>query len=157
GIAPSIAYRREKLESLLRPFGKLEVVKAEDSRAFWQAVRDVVPFADGSENAVWRISTAPASGARVGSAIAAATGAKIFYDWAVGLLWVAMPGEPPHETAIREALAGKGHATLIGASAAVRASAAVFEPLSPDLAALTRRIKESFDPKGVLNPGRMYA
>ena len=42
-------------------------------------------------------------------------------------------------------------------SAAVRASAAVFEPLTPGLAALTRRIKESFDPKGILNPGRMYA
>jgi glycolate oxidase FAD binding subunit len=157
GIAPSIAYRREKLESLLRPFGKLESLAAEDSRAFWRAVRDVVPFADGSKNAVWRISAAPASGAKIASAISAATGAKIFYDWAGGLLWVAMPDEAPYETAIREALRGDGHATLIRASAAVRASASVFEPLEPDLAALTRRIKESFDPKGILNPGRMYA
>src|SRR5450432_949890 len=37
GITPSIAYRREKLEALLRPFGKLEVLAAEDSRAFWRA------------------------------------------------------------------------------------------------------------------------
>jgi glycolate oxidase FAD binding subunit len=157
GIAPSIAYRREKLEALLRPFGKLEVLAGENSRAFWHAVRDVVPFADGSQNAVWRISAAPTSGARIANAIAAATGAKIFYDWAGGLLWVAMPDEAPFETAIREAIKGEGHATLIRASAAARASAAVFEPLTPDLAALTRRIKESFDPKGTLNPGRMYA
>jgi glycolate oxidase FAD binding subunit len=68
-----------------------------------------------------------------------------------------MPDEAPHETAIREAIKGAGHATLIRASAALRASAAVFEPLEPDLAALTRRIKESFDPKRILNPGRMYA
>jgi glycolate oxidase FAD binding subunit len=157
GITPSIAYRREKLEALLRPFGKLEVLAAEDSRAVWRAVRDVVPFADGSQNAVWRISTAPTSGAKIASAITAATAAKIFYDWAGGLLWVAMPNETPHETAVREALKGEGHATLIRASAAVRASASVFEPLTPDLTALTRRIKESFDPKGILNPGRMYA
>jgi glycolate oxidase FAD binding subunit len=157
GIAPSIAYRREKLEALLRSFGKLELLAAEESRALWRAVRDVVPFADGSHKAVWRISTAPASGAKIASAITAATGAKILYDWAGGLLWVAMPEEAPHETAIRQALGGEGHATLIRASAAMRASAAVFEPLTPDLAALTRRIKESFDPKGVLNPGRMYA
>ncbi len=157
GIAPSIAYRREKLEALLRPFGKLESLAAETSRAFWRAVRDVVPFADDSNNAVWRISAAPASGAKIASAIAAATGAKIFYDWAGGLLWVAMPDEAPFETAIREAIKGEGHATLIRASAAVRAGAVVFEPLEPDLAALTRRIKESFDPKGILNPGRMYA
>jgi glycolate oxidase FAD binding subunit len=33
----------------------------------------------------------------------------------------------------------------------------VFEPPEPALAALSRRLKESFDPKGILNPGRMYA
>jgi glycolate oxidase FAD binding subunit len=33
----------------------------------------------------------------------------------------------------------------------------VFSPQAPALAALTQRIKESFDPKGVLNPGRMWA
>src|SRR5262249_23013091 len=144
GIAPSIAYRRDKLEALLRPFGRFEVLAAGDARAFWRAVRDVQPFADGSDRAVWRISTAAAAGAKVADAITAATGAKIFYDWAGGLLWVAMPSEAPHETAIREALAGAGHATLIRARAAVRASTAVFEPLDPELTALTRRIKESF-------------
>jgi glycolate oxidase FAD binding subunit len=50
-----------------------------------------------------------------------------------------------------------GHATLVRAPAAVRAATAVFEPQEPPLAALTRRLKESFDPKGVLNPGRMWA
>ena len=68
-----------------------------------------------------------------------------------------MPSETPHDSAIRQVLKGEGHATLIRASAAIRASVPVFEPLDPDLAALTRRIKESFDPKRVLNPGRMYA
>jgi glycolate oxidase FAD binding subunit len=33
----------------------------------------------------------------------------------------------------------------------------VFVPQDGGLAALTRRVKESFDPKGVLNPGRMWA
>jgi glycolate oxidase FAD binding subunit len=39
----------------------------------------------------------------------------------------------------------------------VCASAAVFEPQEKALAALSRRVKESFDPKGILNPGRMWA
>ena len=34
---------------------------------------------------------------------------------------------------------------------------AVFEPLPEPLAALTLRVKESFDPRRILNPGRMYA
>ena len=50
-----------------------------------------------------------------------------------------------------------GHATLVRAPAAVRAAVDVFMPQDGGLAALTRRVKESFDPKGVLNPGRMWA
>jgi len=46
---------------------------------------------------------------------------------------------------------------LIRAGAAIRAAVPVFEPQAVGLAALTRRVKESFDPEGVLSPGRMVA
>jgi glycolate oxidase FAD binding subunit len=49
-----------------------------------------------------------------------------------------------------------GHATLIRAPQAIRASVAVFEPQDASLAALSRRVKDSFDPRHILNPGRMY-
>ena len=74
------------------------------------------------------------------------------YDWAGGLVWLAV-GAGRHASAIREGLAG--HATCIRAPDAVRAAEAVFHPQPPALAALSRRVKESFDPKRVLNPGRM--
>jgi glycolate oxidase FAD binding subunit len=32
----------------------------------------------------------------------------------------------------------------------------VFEPLAGPLAALAGRVKESFDPRRIFNPGRMY-
>ena len=35
-------------------------------------------------------------------------------------------------------------------------SAGVFAPLSPPLRAIHERLKRSFDPKGILNPGRLY-
>ena len=50
-----------------------------------------------------------------------------------------------------------GHATLVRAPAAVRAKMDVFWRADAALAALTKRVKESFDPKSVLNPGRMWA
>jgi glycolate oxidase FAD binding subunit len=50
-----------------------------------------------------------------------------------------------------------GHATLIRAEPTVRAAVDVFQPEEAGVAALNRRVKESFDPKGVLNPGRMWA
>jgi len=38
----------------------------------------------------------------------------------------------------------------------LRAAIEVFQPMDPALAALTRRVKESFDPLKRFNPGRMY-
>ena len=57
----------------------------------------------------------------------------------------------------RAASSTGGHATLVRATAATRAAVDVFEPQQGALAGVTRRVKESFDPKGVLNPGRMWA
>jgi glycolate oxidase FAD binding subunit len=63
---------------------------------------------------------------------------------------------------VRRAVAATGgHATLIRAPAAMRAAIDVFQAQGlvqeSGLAALTKRVKASFDPKGVLNPGRMWA
>ncbi len=53
--------------------------------------------------------------------------------------------------------AGGGHATLFRADDAVRAATPVFQPQEAALSALSRRVKESFDPLHILNPGRMEA
>jgi len=45
----------------------------------------------------------------------------------------------------------------VRAAASLRASVDVFEPQQAGLRALSKRVKEGFDPKGVLNPGRMWA
>ena len=61
----------------------------------------------------------------------------------------------PSALAIAIAATG-GHATLVRADDEVRARVPVFEPQPARLGQLTARIKEAFDPKRVLNPGRMY-
>ena len=38
----------------------------------------------------------------------------------------------------------------------VRDGVSVFEPQDGPLENITRRIKEGFDPSGILNPGRMH-
>jgi glycolate oxidase FAD binding subunit len=161
GVPASIAHRRRVLEALLGPFGALAVLAAQDSRALWVGIRDVMPFAGGreAERQVWRISTAPAKGAEVGAMIVNETDAAILYDWAGGLIWAALPASDDAGAGLvrRAVAAAGGHATLIRAAAAVRAAVTVFEPQEAGLAALTKRVKESFDPNGVLNPGRMRA
>jgi glycolate oxidase FAD binding subunit len=159
GVAPSVKHRKEVLAALMKPFGKIALLDETQSRALWKSVREVKPFASDASRArpLWRISTQPARGHAVAAAITPA--AQMFYDWGGGLIWVAMPyGDEPDATSIREAVAAVGgHATLVRAPASVRASADVFQPQEAGLASLSKRVKESFDPKGVLNPGRMAA
>ena len=154
GVAPSVQHRRQALEALLKSFGTLIAWDEKDSRALWASVRNVAPFA-GDDRALWRISTAPSRG----HAVAAAIGeGEHYFDWSGGLIWAALPASADAGAArVRAALGGEGHATLIRAPAAIRAAVPVFEPQPAGVAALTRRVKESFDPKGVLSPGRMYA
>jgi glycolate oxidase FAD binding subunit len=162
GFSPSVAHRQGALQGLMKPFGDLAIIDAPVSRAFWQAVRDVTPFAcsrNGIERPLWRISTAPSRGAELGAALAKRAGAQVLYDWAGGLIWLALAASDDAGAArIGPAVASTGgHATLIRAPAAVRAAIDVFTPQEAGLAALTKRVKEGFDPKGVLNPGRMWA
>jgi glycolate oxidase FAD binding subunit len=162
GVAPSVVHRKALLEELAKPFGALGVLGAEASRALWRAIRDVTPFAaDGpwGGRVVWRTSAAPSRGAEIGDALTAQAQAEILYDWAGGLIWAALPtSDDAGAVLVRAIAAGAGgHATLIRAPAAIRAKVDVFTPEPPALAALTRRVRESFDPRGVLNAGRMWA
>ena len=162
GVGPSVMQRKSVLQTLLSPFGPLATLPEAQSRALWRSIRDVVPFAaDGpaGKHDLWRISVAPARGAEVGRALAAEADAELLYDWAGGLLWVALAAaNDAHAPLVRTTVAAAGgHATLIRAPTAVRAAVEVFSPEAPGLAALTRRVRESFDPQGVLNAGRMWA
>jgi len=163
GVTPSVAHRRKVLEDLMKPLGALAYLGHAESMALWQAVRDVIPFAAsglGDDRPVWRLSASPARGAEIGLRIAAEGGAEVLYDWAGGLIWIALP---PREDAgaalVRGALAagGGGHAMLIRAPAAVRAAVEVFQPQDEGVAALSRRVKDGFDPMRLLNAGRMWA
>jgi glycolate oxidase FAD binding subunit len=160
GFAPSVAHRRHSLETLLKPYGELATLDTDASSRLWQSIRDVAPFAAGSDPApLWRISTAPSRGAKLADMIAATGDAQFLFDWAGGLVWVALGARDDAGAAdVRRAVATTGgHATLVRASAAARAAVDVFEPQAAAVAALTKRVKASFDPKGVLNPGRMWA
>jgi glycolate oxidase FAD binding subunit len=159
GVAPSVAHRKETLATLMKVFGPVALLDEKDSRALWRSVRQVKPLAAAAARArpLWRISTAPSKGHEIAALITPA--AQMFYDWAGGLVWVAMPfAHEADAAAIRGAVAKLGgHATLVRAPASLRAFVDVFEPEAAALASLSKRVKDGFDPKGVLNPGRMWA
>jgi glycolate oxidase FAD binding subunit len=159
GVAPSVEARLKGLRDLLMTSGaKMEEIGTLESRAFWREVRDVAPLNADQDAIVWKISCPPTEGPGIVARIKAKRpAAETFYDWSGGLIWLALPAsaDADHEI-VRGALGSAGgHAMLIRAPAAVRAAVPVFQPQPIPLAALASRVKESFDPKRLFNPGRM--
>jgi glycolate oxidase FAD binding subunit len=160
GIAASVSHRAASLVKTLAPFGAADLVDDEASAAIWAFIRDVQPFAaNGSLGAwpVWRIVCPPASGGALGERIARETGGDVIYDWGGGLIWAAVPPKPDAQAALLRARVDEagGHATLLRASDEVRGNIDVFHPQQSGLAALGERVRHSFDPKNILNRGRL--
>jgi glycolate oxidase FAD binding subunit len=160
GIAASVAHRAVALAEALRTFGTAQILEDATSAAIWTSIRDVHPFAAAGALGgwpVWRIVCPPASGGALGRSLARASGGEVIYDWGGGLIWAAMPPEADAQAALVRQLANAadGHATLIRASEELRRKVEVFHPQPAGLGALGERVRLSFDPKGILNRGRL--
>ncbi|MBS0222822.1 MAG: glycolate oxidase subunit GlcE [Proteobacteria bacterium] len=159
GVAPSVEARLKGLRELLADTtAAMEELGTFESRALWRDVRDAAPLEADADWTVWRLSCPPTAGAAiVGRIRGQRPEAKAFYDWSGGLIWLGLPPRPDADHFLVRGAIGPtgGHATLIRASEAVRAAVPVFQPQPPALAALATRVKESFDPRGLFNPGRM--
>ncbi len=157
----SVATRRDALITELSDSGAdFEALAQEESTALWTSLRDAAPIA-GYSGQVWRLSLAPTDGGKAVEQLRRG-GAPLlayFYDWCGGLVWLCLEAAPDAHAAMVRAAVGRfgGHATLIRAADETRARVDVFHPQPAPLAALTRRVKESFDPAHVLERGRMRA
>jgi glycolate oxidase FAD binding subunit len=158
GLSASVPVRAEKLAAALGRFGPISRIEADASAHLWHQIRDVLPYAGDSQKPLWRVSVAPGAGAALVLALRQHAGVDAFYDWQGGLVWMRMEAEP--EADLLRALIprfGGGHATLMRASDALRASTPAFEPQPAPLAALSERIRQTLDPAGIFNPGKMGA
>jgi glycolate oxidase FAD binding subunit len=160
GFGPSVAYRKKALIDVIAGAGDIAELGAEASTSLWRAIRDAAPLAKGA-SPLWRISVAPTAGPAVLAALSPLS-LRHFYDWSGGLIWLAVDDDGAEDAGaelIRAAVAssGGGHATLVRGSAALRDAIPPFQPQAPALAALSKRLKDNFDPAGILNPGRMAA
>jgi glycolate oxidase FAD binding subunit len=136
GFAGSVAYRAERLATLLAPFAPAEPL---DDATLWPRIRDL-PDWGPRPGAVWRVHTRPS---RAPDLIARAAPLAARLDWGGALLWLLMP----EGTDLRARLgAFDGHATVVrGAPHLPR-----LHPEAPAIATLTRGIAQRFDPRGIL-------
>ena len=160
GITASAEHRAKSLGAALSKYAAVDLIEDETSLAVWRSIRDVAPFAaNGVLGAwpVWRIVCPPASGGAFGAQLARDTGGDVVYDWGGGLIWAAVPPAPDaHAALVRERVnAIGGHAMLLRATELTRRNVDVFHPQQDGIALLGGRVKNSFDPKNILNRGRM--
>lgn len=120
-------------------------VDATKAAAFWQGLREQTDPYFGGDKPLWRLSvkstTAPL-----------ALAGESLLEWNGALRWLRSTADA---AGIRAAAAGAGgHATLFRGG---DKSVGVFHPLSPVLARIHTRLKRTFDPACIFNPGRLYA
>lgn len=149
GPAPSVEVRCKALRDLLSPYGEVEELHTSNTAILWGEIRDVAYFADDRQ--VWRISVAP----NEGPAIVAQMEGEHYFDWAGGLIWLALDAKDDADVERVRGALSSGHATLMRAADDVRAKVGVFQPQDEGVAALMKRVRAGFDPHGILNPGRM--
>jgi glycolate oxidase FAD binding subunit len=115
-----------------------------DAESFWQSVREQHHDFFQSAGNLWRLSL-PSVAETINTA------GRQLIEWGGALRWLASDAPP---ATLREAAAAHGgHATLFRSNTSIEEP---FHPLAPSLLVVHQRLKKTFDPHGILNPGRMY-
>ncbi|MBD19757.1 MAG: 2-hydroxy-acid oxidase [Rhodospirillaceae bacterium] len=157
GSGPSVNARCSKLKNLLMSYGDIQELHYHNSMKFWQEVANVSPYKN-KKGAIWRISVVPSMVIETVNKIIRDLAVEYYLDWGGGLIWLRLIEDRSDAGArtIRNSIeVGKGHATLIRATEDIRAQVPVFQPQASGIRELSKRIKESFDPAGILNPNKM--
>ncbi len=119
-----------------------DIMPLEEGKLFWSDLRDQKLAYFQDETPLWRLSLASA-------APQPQLSGSWFIDWGGALRWLKTNETP--ETVFAQAKALGGHACRFRSP-----QGGAFQPLSPNLEKLHRRLKAAFDPHAIFNPGRMY-
>jgi glycolate oxidase FAD binding subunit len=120
---------------------------AVDAEKLWISVREQQHAAFAGD-CLWRLAVPSTAAPLVLDGLRA-------IEWGGALRWYDDAASAGGVRALAQAAGG--HAVLYRAPESRRCREGVFAPLSPALLALHRRLKKAFDPRGIFNPGRLYA
>jgi len=105
---------------------------------WWHSIDTLTLFDAASE--LWRVSGAPNCRSFLAEAV--------LIDWGGGQRWLVNPAKDP-----RPESSSDDHATLIKGNSTEEK----YQPLTASVERIHQGLKKQFDPKGILNPHKMYA
>jgi len=160
GFETSVQYRAYELTQRLAKFGTVDVVGDP-----WAEVKDLRAWA--ALDTVWRISVRPTDSLKVIELMQGLQQDRGFHcqlDWGGGLLWLGLEaaqmadtraGLALHQALQRHVAQLRGHATLVTSGLLRDQELCHFQPLERAIERVSQSLREKFDPRGILNPGRM--
>jgi len=124
------------------------------SPLFWKSVNSLQLFSE-TKNNLLRAVVPPANCEKVMKDLK--NKFKFFIDWSGSLFWIEVAGKDDDK--IKEIkkmiLQNNGYLTIIKKSEEFDFSEKIFT-IDETKLMISKKIKESFDPKGIFNPGKMY-
>lgn len=154
----SVTERVNTLKKLFSDYKTtISVLENYQSRIFWQNTTDL-QFFNNSKNVVVKIVLPPLNADQLMNKFENEE-LKYVVDWAGNLIWVELP---ENDSVLlkhlrTEILKLSGHMTIIKAPNHVRIREDFLTTVDENIKVLSLKIKESFDPKKILNPGKMYS
>ena len=152
GIAVSV---NDRASHLLKANSTGEELPHKKSKVLWQEIRDVA-FLTGNQKDVWKVSCAPSIAAGFLDRLSQRVEFDFYADWAGGLIWLTGASDKEFGDTVRSALGSDGFAMLMRDSGDTKTHVPPFQPLAKPMFELHKRVKAAFDPKSVLNFGRMH-
>jgi glycolate oxidase FAD binding subunit len=149
GLGSSVPAYLALLRQTLSYYGVPGTLPEEDAAQLWLAISEARPLQSAAT--LWRANVPPSRGPALAEAVES-LGARWFFDWAGGLVWIAHDG-PADDVRTAAANAG-GHVVLVRGPVDIRAVVPMLHPQAAPLAHLSERVRRAFDPHGVFETGR---
>ena len=155
GSKNSIDHRIENLINELQIINlNISILEVHQSEVFWNKVK-ALEFFSNSKNNIIRIVIPPSE--CVNLIYQFSSKFKYYLDWGGALMWLEVfeLSEEMFESIRRKVVKRGGYVTMIKNSNYLPYVEDVFT-ISSERFNISQNIKKSFDPKGILNPGKMY-
>ena len=133
---------------------ELSILESVQSEIFWNKIKNL-EFFSGSRNSIIRIVIPPSECAQLVYQLGDRF--KFFVDWGGALIWLEAfeLSEEMFESIRKKVVKHGGYVTMIKNSDYLPFVEDVFT-INADRFNISQNIKKSFDPKRILNPGKMY-